>query len=101
MAAISLADNGSTAVRHEASNSRRVALSMSPMRYNPAAVSWIASDKRLRYFTVVPFLLAIARNLLHLRLLQSRRNLFVGVIEKMFRELFQVIQFPVFYVAAL
>jgi hypothetical protein len=45
----SLGRRGSNAVRHEASNSRIVSLSIGPMRCKPAAVPWIAAERRLRY----------------------------------------------------
>ncbi len=60
---MSLAYNGSTAVRHEASNSRIVALFINLMRCNPAAVSWIAADNRLRYLPALSFFLIIAQSL--------------------------------------
>src|SRR6266852_6265154 len=83
MATISLADNGSTAVRHEASNSRIVSMSISPIRCSPAAVSWIAADKRLRYLPALFFrLIIIAKDLLQLRLPHRHCNLFVRVIQK-------------------
>src|SRR5258708_13595557 len=61
MARISLADNGSTDVRHDASNSRIVSLPTSPMRYSPAAVSWIAADRPLRSLPAALFLLIPSR----------------------------------------
>src|SRR3984893_10581349 len=75
MATISLADNGSTAVRHEASNSRIVSLSINPMRCSPAAVSWMAAERRQRYWPALLFLVVIAKYLLQLRLLHRRRDL--------------------------
>ena len=62
IAAISLADNGSTAVRHEASNSRIAALSISPMRCSPAAISWIAVDRRLRYLPILLFVFLLIQS---------------------------------------
>jgi hypothetical protein len=64
MAAICLADSSSTAVRHEASNSRIDSLSISPTRCSPAAVSWIAADRRPRY---LPALFFFAKHLLQFR----------------------------------
>src|SRR5258708_18196775 len=93
MAAISLADNGSTRVRHEVSNSRMVALSSNPMRCSPAAVSWIAADKRLRYLPALFFVLVIAHHLPQFRLRHCRCNLFLGVIQKLLGQLFRVVQF--------
>src|SRR5260370_20336525 len=40
-----------TFVRHDASTSRIVPLSIRPIRCSPAAVSWIASDRWLRIFS--------------------------------------------------
>src|SRR5712671_2855168 len=101
MATISFADNGSTAVRQEASNARMVALSIRPMRYSPAAVSWMAADKRLRYLAALAFFLIIARYLPQFRLRQRGCNLRVAVTQIMLGQLFQAVQFPVVDVVAL
>src|SRR5712671_4377540 len=81
MATISFADNGSTVVRQEASNARMVALSIRPMRCNPAAVSWMAADKRLRYLVELAFFLIIARYLPQFHLRQRGCNLLVAVTQ--------------------
>src|SRR5579871_4982908 len=101
MATICLADNGSTAVKQEASNARIVALSMSPMRCNPAAVSWIAADKRLRCLPALAFFRTIAHHLLQFHVAQRNCNLRVAVAQIEPGQLFQVIQFPVVDVVAL
>ena len=46
----SFVDSSFAGVRHSTSNSRIVVAGMSPIRCNPAAVSWRAAKASLRYF---------------------------------------------------
>src|SRR5216684_4210287 len=66
---------------HTLADARAVALSIRPMRCNPAAVSWMAADKRLRYLVELAFFLIIARYLPQFHLRQRGCNLLVAVTQ--------------------
>src|SRR5262245_42339865 len=87
-------------VRHDKSNSRIVALSINPMRCNPAAVSWIASASLLRYFFALAVFFAIAMQLLQFSLIQRRLELCTAQVQIFARQFLQIRKLPVVDVIA-
>src|SRR5712692_3849203 len=90
-ATISLGESTATAVKQDASNSRIVALSRSPTRCRPAAVSWMASDNRLRnFFGLVFLLLTMIVELPQFIRVQKPVDLAIAQIHIPPRQLFQI-----------
>src|SRR6266446_10712444 len=89
-AAISFAESRAMGVRQDASNSRMVALSKRPARCRSDAVSWIASDSRLRSFLGLVFFRVMMVDLRYAVCVQEPGELAVGQAHEMPRESFQL-----------